>query len=70
MKMNKLLRTRGQHHFVESNSQAQILTHSVEQTLIQYVGWGRGVCLCLFSDVSVQVMFTLGSCLPGNPPTL
>lgn len=68
MKMNKLLRTRGQHHFVELNSQARILTHSVEQTLI--CGWVRGGGLCLFSDVSVQVMFTLGSCLPGNPPTL
>lgn len=41
MKMNKLLRTRGQHHFVELNSQARILTHSVEQTLIcWWVGGG------------------------------
>lgn len=51
MKMNKLLRTRGQHHFVELNSQ---FSHSNSQctayTLIcccwWWWWWGRGVSVC------------------------
>lgn len=74
MKMNKLLRTRGQHHFVELNSQARILTHSVEQTLICWcvcvcgvggVGWSLSVFRCLgTSDVYFGFLFTQQ---PYNP---